>query len=140
MRVAALALALLATGCVTGQYRRVVHLEKLPRAAFESLEVGRSDLTEALAKLGAPSYVWELGDGHFALAWAWLETHGWGVVARVPVTDAGSANFDYDSQDSKTRGWVLQFDAEGRLLSMRKGYLRELGQELGRARPAEVED
>jgi hypothetical protein len=90
--------------------------------------------------LGAPLYVWEYrGDG-VALAFGAKRGTNFGFGVSVPVTDYQSASFDYGEGDAQTRGWVLFFDAEWKLVAIREGRLRDLARGFRRQPPAPVDD
>lgn len=118
-RVAALALALLAPGCVsatlesTNRYREV--------RGEEALVVGEDGLGRALDVLGAPLLVRENGDGA-VLAWGWARDRGWGVRARLPG-NSRNASFNYAQLQRGLRGLVLFFGPDWTLTAMRRGRL-----------------
>lgn len=139
LRVLGAAIALAgAASCITGSLSgRRTHLA-IDEGAIASLGPGVG-LDTCLARLGAPLYVDELGEG-MVLSWGWLEGSGWGVGASVPVSDQANVSFDYDDLDDRMRGAVLFFDERWMLTEIRIGYLRDLARELAqRRRPQLVE-
>jgi len=131
---AAILIALVAcTSCVTGTYERDIAFEPVQDAAVAPLQVGVSDVGDALAHLGAPLYVWEGMNQSIVLAYGSRYERGWGLrAARTPVS------FSYDNQIARLEGWILVFDANNKLQIVRKGLLRDLALE-ARHPPAYVE-
>jgi hypothetical protein len=80
--------------------------------------------------------VWEHGDGA-ALGWAWRKRSEVGVHVSIPLSDqGGAASMDADKAQADTRGAVLFFDREWRLVERREGLLRDLLLRVNRVRPA----
>lgn len=125
------------TGCLSADFNRSRELEELAEPALESLEVGRADLEDCLAVLGAPSRVWAVDEGA-ALAWYWVDRSGWGVTFSVPTGDALNANLSYGDFAADAEGAVLFFDGGWQLTALRRGQIAELIQG-ERKRPALVE-
>ena len=141
MRRAAIACcALLAASCVSARWSRTLREERIAEEATQRLEIGRSDLAECLALLGAPLEVWELPAGAFALAYAWGRDRGLGATVSVPTSSGLRPSYRYDQGDANLHGLVLLFDREGVLELVRRGYLHEIAPELARPRPASLED
>ena len=103
---------------------------------IEALEPGVSGVDDALARLGAPVYVTEVGLG-LALAWGWERTSDWNVQVSAPVGDA-QGQVSYASASLETRGLVLFFDEAWTLRSVQRGFLSELLPR--KQRPRDVED
>jgi hypothetical protein len=136
---AALAIALLVAGCVTYSYTRDMRFAPIDDAALDSLHPGDADITECLAKLGAPLYVWEYSTEGVALAYGFDKDRTWSLTVSVPVSHGFSASGSYSDQVRKLRGAVLLFDPEWRLQLVRRGMLADLSAELRHKRPAIVE-
>lgn len=131
--LAVAALALLSSSCLNYTYARVVAFRPPKQVAVESLVVGRSQLPECLERLGAPLIVQEYQAG-CAMAWGWFEAEDWNVSISAPIgDDSGSVSFR--SVDGRMRGLLLIFDEDWTLLTLRSGFLRELGESLERRRP-----
>ena len=128
--------SLLTCGCVDGDYNRSRVFQPPLEAAVESLVPGTTQLEGALASLGAPLRVIEVGRG-MALAWGWEDTTNWNVEVSAPLGDA-QGNFSFTSTSATTRGLVLFFDEHESLTSVQRGYLSELVP--ARQRPRDVED
>lgn len=116
--------ALLSASCVTGDYNQTRVFQPVPGEAVQSLVVGRSGLDEALASLGAPLQVIELGAGA-ALAWGWKESTDWNVTGSASI---GSVRGRLQFADAALQfpGVVLFFDGEWTLVAKEKGFLSEL--------------
>jgi hypothetical protein len=136
---AALASALLVAGCVTYTYTRDMRFAPIDDAALDCLRPGEADITECLAKLGAPLYVWEYSHEGVALAYGFDKDRTWSLTVSVPVSHGFSASGSYSDQVRKLRGAVLLFDPAWRLQIVRRGMLADLSAELRHKRPAIVE-
>jgi len=133
---AALIAALASSACITGGYYRTQANEPVAQERIRALEPGKTTLSEALARLGAPLYLWEWkGDGA-ALAWGWFDSGRWGFAISVPVSDAGSASFSMDDIANDMPGAVLFFGPDLVLVEAREGKLTEIRAETSRKRPA----
>ena len=121
------------TGCATFTYERDTVFEPVNDDAVQALQVGKSDVGDTLAALGAPLYVWEGANESAVLAYGSKYDKGWGLRISRSI-----ASFAYDSQIDRLEGWILVFDDDSKLKIMRKGMLRDL---VGAARkpPAYVE-
>lgn len=136
----ALFLVLVASpACVSGTWERHLFDREPDAAVVASLRPGESDLEEALAKLGAPLYVWETFDG-FALAYGGRAERQWGFSVSLPLADRTSARFDYDDLAARIEGCVLIFDASSKLRLAQNGLLKDLRAQVERRRPSLVED
>jgi len=135
----AIACALLAAGCVTYTYRRDMRFEPIDDAALDSLRPGEADISECLAKLGAPLYVWEYSKEGCALAYGFDKDRTWSLSVSVPVARGFSASGAYTDEARKLRGAVLLFDPTWRLQLVRRGMLADLSAELRPKRPAAVD-
>lgn len=132
MRGLAILAPLLFAGCVTFKYERHLREEQVSPEALGELEIGTSTIADVLARLGAPLFVWEgVGDA-VVLAYGSEDRREVGFSVSVPLFDSANASFDYDDVASRLEGYVLVFDAEGRLEIVRAGLLRELGQAVKR--------
>ena len=144
MRLAALsAIALACSGCLRVAWERESRHSPVPPAALGRLEPGRVGLTECLAELGAPLWVWEHveeGRASAVLAYGWNNQRDLGLRVSVPLYRGLTASYQYDAIDQRMRGVVLFFDADWRLTSWREGLLRDLTAELRPKRPQPVED
>lgn len=125
MRALALTLAALGGGCLQGDLNRDRVLQPLAESDVAGLRPQEDDLAVVLARLGAPLYVRELGDG-IALAYGWLDTTNWNLEAQVPVGDAGSFQFTYNSTREALPGVVVFLDANLRVVRIERGLLRNL--------------
>jgi hypothetical protein len=133
LRIAGLCLL---SGCVSFVWTRERQFQKTPKQALEGLEVGKSTLSECLARLGAPLYVWEYkGDGA-ALAWGSLDDASKRVAVTVPLQARWSPSFSYADGDARLRGPVLFFDKTLVLEGFETGSLRDLRGQAMRTRPA----
>jgi hypothetical protein len=136
--VAAAVGAFACASCVSFRFERTVVNTRPERGAVEALAPGAATLADCLARLGAPLYVWELPGTEMALAWGWERNRLRGFSVSVPLDHGGSASASYDDLARKLHGFVLQFDASGKLTSVRRGYLSDLATEFTRRRPAAV--
>lgn len=137
----ALIAALLFTcaSCVSFRYDRTLVNTRPVKGALETLVPGETQLADCLTRLGAPLYVWELPESEMALAWGWEKSRVRGVSLSVPLDQGGSVSASYDEIARRLHGAVLQFDAAGKLLFVRRGYLSEFAEQYARRRPATVE-
>lgn len=138
MRAWILAAPLVLASCVTFKYERHLAEERVPADAIAELEIGTSTIGDALARLGAPLYVWEGASDDVVLAYGSEDRREVGFSVSIPLFDQGNASFDYDDAASRLEGFVLVFDVQGRLTIVRAGLLRELGREV-RRRPGSDE-
>ncbi len=138
MRLIAIALPLLVSSCVSFTYERHSTHEPVALEAIGELEIGTSDIGEAMRLLGAPLYVWEGVGGAVVLAYGSENRKEVGFQISLPLFDRTNASFNYDDVSSKLEGFVLVFDPELNLKIVRAGLLRELGREV-RRRPDMVE-
>ncbi len=136
-------LILLLAGCVRFEWRRELRFEPPDLAVIETLEAGKTDLTQTLQKLGAPLWVWEYpsstGQGA-ALAYGWYKNQDRELRVSAPVSRAVSPSFSYGRVNEKMRGIVLFFDETWMLTSWREGYLQDLTAGLGKRRPTYIEE
>ena len=129
------ALAFLTSGCLSFNMTR--NLVGQPRSE-EALAVLRSEraeplsLEDCLASLGAPDAVREYRVHGLVLAYAYEVDRFLGFRVSVPVTRSQSASFAYTDGRLRTRGVVLWFDRDWRLLEWREGQLSTL---LGEPQP-----
>ena len=134
--LAAGALALL-PGCLTFVWSRALSFEPLPEHALDGLEPGRSKLSDCLARLGAPLYVWEYRREGAALAWGHGDARARRISLAIPV-DRVRPTFSYGDVDAKLSGAVLLFDEDLVLVEVKEGCLRDIAKAIGPARPATV--
>ena len=83
-------------GCVSLNWSRGNVNEPIADAALASLRPGEADLTQCLSTLGAPNLVWEYKIDGLALAYAWVDSGGWGAGASYSFfryAPAASFNF-----------------------------------------------
>lgn len=138
MRLAAIAALALCSACVSYKYERHSAFEPVRADKVAELAIGTSDIGDALARLGAPLYVWEGVDDAIVLAYGSDDSRQWGLNVSVPVYDQANASFKYDDTSSRLEGYILVFDRNLELKIVRAGLLRELGRTV-RLRPASVE-
>jgi hypothetical protein len=124
--LAALLAAPLLGACITADYDRFRRFEELPASAYAELVPGESDLTAALAALGAPVRVWEPRPDALALVWSWSDRATWGVSVALPMGEAAEANFSWRDTQDDDEGLLLVFDADLRLESLRRGLVGEV--------------
>ncbi|MEM9378647.1 MAG: hypothetical protein AAGB93_01770 [Planctomycetota bacterium] len=124
MRSILLLLAFVAASCVSGDYGKVRSFQPPPDGAFEALVVGESSVDDAVASLGAPLQVIEVGRG-LALSWGWQKEVGWEVQVSAPIGDV-QGSVSYADTVNKLPGIVLFFDPEWTLLLKRRGFLGDL--------------
>lgn len=126
MRLAPLALGaalLVLPACLRVGLRRELAYERPPQPALESLglledfaHAGSTravQLDEALAGLGAPRYVWALGDegsDGAALVWAWSGRRRVSLNLSLPLNDRSSSSFEFQDGRSDLEALVLFFD------------------------------
>lgn len=115
-----------ASSCISLSWERKLSETPLDTERVEALALKTSTLQQCLASLGAPLHVWELADGQFALAYGWRNNRELGIGVSLPVSQDQTANFDYDEITQHTRGYVLFFDAQLRLIERRAGMLNEI--------------
>jgi hypothetical protein len=132
LRIAGLCLL---SSCVSFVWTRERLFDKTPKQALEELEIGKSTMSDCLARLGAPLYVWEYkGDGA-ALAWGFSNEDSKRIAVTIPLQTRWSPSFSYANGDAKLRGPVLFFDKTLVLEEMKTGCLRDLRLQT-RVRPA----
>jgi hypothetical protein len=128
----------LMAGCVRFSWERESRFEPPEPSVIENLQAGKTDLTQALAELGAPLWVWEYpsleGQGA-ALAYGWYQNQDRGLRVSIPVVRGLSPSFSYGRIDRRMRGLVLFFNEDWKLAGWRKGLLQDLTTELVRRRP-----
>lgn len=126
-------------GCVSVNFDRTRGLEPVSADVLLDLRESRADLTMCLRRLGAPSHVHELPDDGMALAWAWIDSLGWGIQVSVSLRGV-NLSADYDAERRDFEGAVLFFDREQRLVKVERGLLRDFLRPPDRHPPATVED
>ena len=115
-----------ATSCLSVDWIRRMENQPIPDEVRDALPTGGIDLTEVLARLGAPTHVWEYRVHGLVLAWAATNNRTLGGRISVPVTENQSLSFSYDDIRSRQKGLVLWFDENWELVRWREGYLRDL--------------
>lgn len=128
------ACAALGGGCVRLRFERRTLMRPLPSRAEAQLAPG-TPLAQCLEQLGAPNFVREQPQGGAALAYAWSRASGWGFGLSTSVADNVDASFDYDKLSNQTRGLLLWFDSEWRLVRAERGRLLDLLSTANRPRP-----
>ena len=129
---------LLLTGCIQLRWTARNTEDPVSKTAVDSLWPGTDTMETALAKLGAPHFVWEYhGDGA-ALAWIHQAERDLGLRASYSLSRGPSASFRFDDSQLDVPGVVLWFDGTLFLEKVRQGNLRELTEDLTR-RPAPVD-
>jgi hypothetical protein len=126
------------TACLQGDLNRARVDQPLVPAEVDVLRAGGAELTEVLARLGAPRFVRELSDG-IALAYGWSDGFDWNIEAQVPVGDAGSFQFTYASAEESLPGVVVFLDSQYHVRRIERGVLRQLLPERARPRLVEAE-
>jgi hypothetical protein len=126
--------------CVSVTWERHTRNEPLSEQALSGIRVDDSDLAEVLAACGAPLRVWELPAGEMAVAYGWYRERQLGAQVSVPLFDRFSGSVSFDDFDTDLVGVVMGFDADRRLRSLRRGFLRELVAEPARRRASLVDD
>jgi len=116
--------ALLSVSCVTGDYNQTRVFQPVPAEAVDALVVGEAELGEALASLGAPLQVIELGRGA-ALAWGWKESTDWNVTGSANIGNV-RGRIQYADAALEFPGVVLFFDQSWTLVGKERGFLSEL--------------
>lgn len=135
---AAALLALLAAGCVQGEYNRITVDEPLREELVAPLRPGVDTLAQCLERLGAPHRVFEYrvgqdGTSGAALLWVWREAAGWGVDVSAGTEEA-SGSFSFNLADTDLPGCVLWFGPDLVLERWQRGTLGDLLP--GRQRPS----
>ena len=115
---------LLAASCVTGGYGTVRTYQAPRLGSYDDLVVGITNVDQAIATLGAPLQVIEIGRG-LALTWGWQQARGWDVSLTAPIGDV-SGSVSYANNKQQFPGIVLFFDKDWRLVHKREGYLADL--------------
>jgi len=141
--IAAALLALLAAGCVQGEYNRITVDEPLREELVAPLRPGVDTLAQCLAQLGAPHRVFEYrvgqdGTSGAALLWVWREAAGWGVDVSGGTEEA-SGSFSFDLTNTDLPGCVLWFGPDLVLERWQRGTLGDLlpGRQRPSAQPAD---
>lgn len=135
----ALLLVACAASCVRVSWISSDRQTPLPEVHVAGLEPGATTLEEALARLGAPLFVWEADPRSYGLAFGWDEGLDWGVNVSVPIAREFSASLDYEDTNLQLEGLVLFFDVHDRLLRVERGLLSDLVPVRER-RPADLPD
>lgn len=140
MRLLALLLLLLASGCVTGAYSADATDEPIERARIEALQPGHDTLATCLDALGAPNHVFEYraaedGKAGVVLLWFWSGTAGWGVQVSSPGDLPGTLGFK--RKLARLPGCVLWFGPDFVLERVRAGDVTDMVPD--RVRPAFVD-
>jgi hypothetical protein len=126
VRTAAVLLPLLLSSCVSFNWSRERRFEPIPNGALESLEVGKSTLSDCLDRLGAPLYVWEYKIDGAALAWGFEDEDARRFSVSFALDRFLRPSFSYGAVDARLRGAVLLFDEHLVLRDLERGYLRSI--------------
>ena len=127
-RIAPWAIALpLASSCVTGTLSRERSQLAPAPGAVEGLVPGEADLGACLAALGAPLIVREDRDQQ-VLLWGWRELRGWSLRASISLVRGASTNFSFANDQDDLQAIMGVFDADWRLVLVRRGRLADLQQ------------
>ncbi|MEZ6016354.1 MAG: hypothetical protein R3F49_14650 [Planctomycetota bacterium] len=124
-RLAAVALVCGLSGCLQGDYNLGRVHQPLAPADVDGLRPGVDSLSVVLARLGAPLFVRELGEG-IALAYGWLDEENWNVEAQLPLGDTGGVQFTYGNTDQQLPGVVVFIDPSLMVRRIERGVLRDL--------------
>ena len=127
MRAVALLCLLLGSGCIYVQWSRT-HINKpVSDTALARIEDGAT-LQFCLEVLGAPTNVWRSrrDNGHFGLAYGWLDDTTVGLSISVPFTELFSPSLRLSKGIAKLRGVVLWFNRDLKLYYIQKGFLSEI--------------
>jgi hypothetical protein len=119
----------LLSGCLSVGYRRAAALEEPAPEAVSRLVEGEAELGQCLAELGAPLYVWPLGDegrDGAAIVYGWSLRKRWAFDVSLPITRDTSASFQWAGARSGLQGLVLFFDPQWKLLRTERGSLANL--------------
>ncbi len=130
-------------GClsVSYNYSRVNVHEPVEDGSFQNLfqqyldQSTGVELQHCMDSLGAPNLVWESPKG-LALAYVWQDQSSWGFNISYSFERFISARFDFSNLDQNLNGLVLLFDDGLQLLELRRGYISQIINEVGRTRPA----
>jgi hypothetical protein len=127
MRVLALcALVLCASSCIGFRWQRDRRYMPLDGQALELLVPGETAFASVLAAYGAPLVVREFKTFGVELASGWSDTDDWTVDVSIPVDQNASASVNFNQIGAELFGVVLLFDEDLLLVTVRRGYLREL--------------
>lgn len=128
--------ALACAGCISLSWERA-SVARPTDESWRELEIGSADLTQVLAQLGAPLYVYENEVHGLAVVWGRDVVQDKGINVSVPVSDNSSANFNYSQGEDGLLGVLMLFDADWHLSLVREGYLRDLtaGRDLRPSQP-----
>ena len=121
---AAIGALMLGMGCASFTYERRKVFVPVAPSAVESLQLGKTDLEEVLARLGAPIYVWEGGLGEIVLAYGAERESGWSFRIWLPVFKQLTQPLRYDDAATKLEGYVMVFDTNLKLKFLHSGLLR----------------
>ena len=135
----AVALLCLLGGCISVNFNRARGFEPVTEDVLLGLRDQNADLAACLATLGAPNLVHELPGGGMALAWAWIDSMGWGIQGSISFRGVG-ISADYDAERRDFEGAVLFFDGSLRLVKVERGLLRDFLQAPERRPAAAVDD
>jgi hypothetical protein len=130
------ALALLASGCVSVQWRHRSIGDAPAEHHLDALEPGVDSLASVLATLGAPLEVYELEAGGMALVYGGGDKRWFQVALSAPVARNASASGRYGDQRDQLEGALLVLDGRGRLVAISRGDLATLLDRARRRAPA----
>ncbi len=123
--ILAAGLLALLPGCLTLRHETFESFAPPRPGVLASLEAEASTLGDCLDALGAPLLVLEDGD-RSALAWGWQHQKSWFVSVSVPLLEGLNSSVSYNSFVLRLHGVMAFFDADQRLVELRRGYLNEL--------------
>ena len=115
--VAVVALAL-APSCIQFDWERVRVGRPLDGAAVKGVLEQRSDLTTALAQLGAPNRVRRVESRidepeGTELLWVWRRGEGFSLTGSIPIEQGGNASLEIANDRTELEGLRLVFDLDG---------------------------
>lgn len=126
LRCTIAALGVLSSGCINFQYARDRTGAPVDPAAVETIAPGSASLGECLRALGAPDWVWPSDEGQINLAYAWTDSHDWGVSVSWSLERFVSIKTSFDSVDFESKSVVLAFDPNLQLTHVSQGFLYDI--------------
>jgi hypothetical protein len=133
-------LLLLLTGCIQLSYDVYYNGEPVTPEAIASLQPGTTDLTTALARLGAPRFVLEHQRDGIVLAWVSREASGWGLEFSYAFERFANASVSLDKEAANLPGLVLWFGPDLTLRDAKTGRLGALLPHVRRPSPSVDDD
>jgi hypothetical protein len=112
--------------CLTLRHETFESFEPPRAGVLASLESDSvTTLDDCVSALGAPLLVLEDGD-RTAMAWGWQRQKNWFVTLSVPLLKGLNTSVSYNSFVLRLNGVMGFFDADNRLVELRRGYLNDL--------------